>query len=125
MSTAGTPKHYQIARTGLRPREDEMRQRSRWRRHLPGSAARTQTTQVGLDKDGVPRIDRALMASIEDGMVLEVPGSPTVCEVCWNEPAVVLARDLGEAGAFLGESCGMTWFHGWTQARLSWPARSL
>jgi hypothetical protein len=125
MSTAGTPKHYQIARTGLRPREDEMQQRSRRRSHLPGSAARTQRTQVGLSEDGVPRIDRALMASIEDGMVLEVAGSPTVCEVCWNEPAVVLARDRGEAGAFLGERCGVTWFHGQTRARLSWPARRL
>jgi hypothetical protein len=38
---------------------------------------------------------------------------------------VVLARDLGEAGALLGERCGVTWFHGLTQARLSWRARSL
>jgi hypothetical protein len=38
---------------------------------------------------------------------------------------VVLARDLGEAGALLGERCGLTWFHGLTQARLSWRARSL
>ncbi len=107
-------------------REHEMRQRSRRRRDLPGSsAARTQSTQVRLSEDGVPRIDRALVASIKDGMVLEIPGSPTVCEVCWDEPAVVLARDLGQAGAFLGERCGVTWFHGLTQARVSWPARSL
>jgi hypothetical protein len=65
------------------------------------------------------------VAVIEDGMVLEVPGAPAVCELCWDEPAVVLARDLGEAGAFLGETCVVTWFHGLTQARLSWPARSL
>ena len=103
-----------------------MRQRPRRRRNLPkSSAARTQTTQVALNTEGVPRVDRALVAVIEDGMVLEVPGAPAVCEVCWDEPAVVLARDLGEAGAFLGETCVVTWFHGLTQARLSWPARSL
>ena len=103
-----------------------MRQRSRRRRDLPkSSAARTQTTQVALNKEGVPRVDQALVAVIEDGMVLEVPGAPAVCEVCWDEPAVVLARDLGEAGAFLGETCVATWFHGLTQARLSWPARNL
>jgi hypothetical protein len=103
-----------------------MRQRSRRRRDLPrSSAARTQRTQVGLNEEGVPCVDRALVALIQDGMVLEVPGSPAVCEVCWDEPAVVLARDLGEAGAFLGERCHVTWFHGLTQARLSWPARSL
>ena len=103
-----------------------MRQRSRRRRDLPkSSAARTQTTQVALNKEGVPRVDRALVAVIEDGMVLEVPGAPAVCEVCWDEPAVVLARDLGEAGAFLGETCVVTWFHGLTQACLSWPAPSL
>jgi hypothetical protein len=103
-----------------------MRQRSRRRRDLPeSSAARTQTIQVALNMEGVPRVDRALVAVIEDGMVLEVPGAPAVCEVCWDEPAVVLARDLGEAGAFLGETCVVTWFHGLTQARLSWPARSL
>jgi hypothetical protein len=103
-----------------------MRQRSRRRRDLPkSSAAWTQTIQVALNMEGVPRVDRALVAVIEDGMVLEVPGAPAVCEVCWDEPAVVLARDLGEAGAFLGETCVVTWFHGLTQARLSWPARSL
>jgi hypothetical protein len=103
-----------------------MRQRSRRRRNLSkSSAARTQTIQVALNMEGVPRVDRALVAVIEDGMVLEVPGAPAVCEVCWDEPAVVLARDLGEAGAFLGENCVVTWFHGLTQARLSWPARSL
>ena len=103
-----------------------MRQRSRRRRDLPKScAARTQTTQVALNTEGVPRVDRALVAVIEDGMVLEIPGAPALCEVCWDEPAVVLARDLGEAGAFLGETCVVTWFHGLTQARLSWPARSL
>ena len=103
-----------------------MRQRSRRRRDRPkSSAARTPTTQVALNMEGVPRVDRALVAVIEDGMVLEVPGAPAVCEVCWDEPAVVLARDLGEAGAFLGETCVVTWFHGLTQARLSWPARSL
>jgi hypothetical protein len=103
-----------------------MRQRSRRRRDLPkSSTARTQTIQVALNMEGVPRVDRALVAVIEDGMVLEVPGAPAVCEVCWDEPAVVLARDLGEAGAFLGETCVVTWFHGLTQARLSWPARSL
>ena len=103
-----------------------MRQRSRRRRDLPmSSAARTQTIQVALNMEGVPRVDRALVAVIEDGMVVEVPGAPAVCEVCWDEPAVVLARDLGEAGAFLGETCVVTWFHGLTQARLSWPARSL
>ena len=103
-----------------------MRQRSRRRRDLPkSSAARTQTTQVALNTEGVPRVDRALVAVIEDGMVLEVPGAPAVCEVCWDEPAVVLARDLGEAGAFLGETCVVTWFQGLTQARLSWPAHSL
>jgi hypothetical protein len=101
-----------------------MRQRSRRRRDLPkSSAGRTQTIQVALNMEGVPRVDRALVAVIEDGMVLEVPGAPAVCEVCWDEPAVVL--DLGEAGAFLGETCVVTWFHGLTQARLSWPARSL
>jgi hypothetical protein len=103
-----------------------MRQRSRRRRDPPkSSAARTRTIQVALNMEGVPRVDRALVAVIEDGMVLEVPGAPAVCEVCWDEPAVVLARDLGEAGAFLGETCVVTWFHGLTQARLSWPARSL
>ena len=103
-----------------------MRQRSRRRRDLlKSSAARTQTIQVALNMEGVPRVDRALVAVIEDGMVLEVPGAPAVCEVCWDEPAVVLARDLGEAGAFLGETCVVTWFHGLTQARLSWPARNL
>jgi hypothetical protein len=103
-----------------------MRLRSRRRRDLPkSSAARTQTTQVALNTEGVPRVDWALVAAIEDGMVLEIPGAPAVCEVCWDEPAVVLARDLGEAGAFLGETCVVTWFHGLTQARLSWPARSL
>ena len=103
-----------------------MRQRSRRRRDLPkSSAARTQTTQVALNKEGVPRVDRALVAVIEDGMVLEVPGAPAVCEVCWDEPAVVLARDLGEAGAFLGETCVVTWFHGLRRTRLSWSARSL
>jgi hypothetical protein len=103
-----------------------MRQRSRRRRDLPkSSAGRTQTIQVALNMEGVPRVDRALVAVIEDGMVLEVPGAPAVCEVCWDEPAVVLARDLGKAGAFLGERCDMAWFHGLTQARLSWPARSL
>ena len=103
-----------------------MRQRSRRRRDLPkSSAARTQTTQVALNTEGVPRVDRALVAVIEDGMMLEIPGAPAVCEVCWDEPAVVLARDLGEAGAFLGETCVVTWFHGLTQACLSWPARSL
>jgi hypothetical protein len=103
-----------------------MRQRSRRRRDFPkSSATRTQTIQITLNMEGVPRVDRALVAVIEDGMVLEVPGAPAVCEVCWDEPAVVLARDLGEAGAFLGETCVVTWFHGLTQARLSWPARSL
>jgi hypothetical protein len=103
-----------------------MRQRSRRRKDLRGSAAaRTQRAQVALNEEGVPRIDRALVALIEDGMVLEVPGAPALCEVCWDEPAVVLARDLGEAGAFLGERCEATWFHGLTQASLSWPARSL
>jgi hypothetical protein len=103
-----------------------MRQRSRRRGDLPkSSAARTQMIQVALNMEGVPRVDRALVAVIEDGMVLEVPGAPAVCEVCWDEPAVVLARDLGEAGAFLGETCVVTWFHGLTQARLSWPARNL
>jgi hypothetical protein len=103
-----------------------MRQRSRRRRDLPRSAAaRTQATQVALNEEGVPRVDRALVALIEDGTVLELPGAPAVCEVCWDEPAVVLARDLGEAGAFLGEGCGATWFHGLTQATLSWRARSL
>ena len=103
-----------------------MRQRSRRRWYLPkSSAAPTQTIQVALNNEGVPRVDRALVAVIEDGMVLEVPGAPAVCEVCWDEPAMVLARDLGEAGAFLGETCVVTWFHGLTQARLSWPARSL
>jgi hypothetical protein len=103
-----------------------MRQRSRRRRRFPGSAAaRTRTTRVALNVEGVPRVDRALVALIKDGMVLEVPGAPALCEVCWDEPAVVLARDLGEAGAFLGERCGVTWFHGLTQARLSWSAHSL
>src|SRR4029453_15246383 len=103
-----------------------MRQRSRRRRNLSkSSAARTQTIQVALNMEGVPRVDRALGAVIEDGMVLEVRGAPPVCGVCGGEPAVVLARDLGEAGAFLGENCVVTWFHGLTQARLSWPARSL
>jgi hypothetical protein len=103
-----------------------MRQHSRRRRDLPRSAAaRTPTFQVALNEEGVPRVDRALVAVIEDGMVLELPGAPAVCEVCWDEPAAVLARDLGEAGAFLGERCGMTWFHGLTQARLSWRVRSL
>ena len=103
-----------------------MRQRSRRRRDLPRSAAaRTQTIQVALNEEGVPRVDSALVALIEDGMVLAVPGAPAVCEVCWSEPAVVLARDLGEAGAFLGERCDATWFHGLTQARLSWQARRL
>ena len=103
-----------------------MRHRSRRRRDLPkSSAAQTQTIQVALNMEGVPRVDRALVAVIEDGRVLEVPGAPAVCEVCWDEPAVVLARDLGEAGAFLGETCVVTWFHGLAQARLSWPARSL
>ena len=103
-----------------------MRRRSRRRRDLTRSAAaRTQTIQVALNKEGVPRVDRALVAVIEDGMMLEVPGAPAVCELCWDEPAVVLARNLGEAGAFLGETCVVTWFHGLTQARLSWPARSL
>jgi hypothetical protein len=103
-----------------------MRRRSRRRRDLPRSAAaRTQTTQVALNEEGVPHLDRALVALIQDGMVLAVPGAPALCEVCWDEPAVVLARDLGKAGAFLGERCGVTWFHGLTQARLSWPARSL
>ena len=103
-----------------------MRQRSRRRKDLPGSAAaRAQTIQVALNEEGVPRVDRALVALIEDGMVLEIPGAPALCEVCWDEPAVVLARDLGEAGALLGERCGLTWFHGLTQARLSWRARSL
>ena len=51
-----------------------MRQRSRRRRDLPkSSAARTQTIQVALNMEGVPRVDRALVAVIEDGMVLEVP----------------------------------------------------
>jgi hypothetical protein len=103
-----------------------MRQRSRRRRDLPrSSAARTQTTQVALNDEGVPCVDRALVAVIQDGMVLEVLGAPAVCEVCWDEPAVVLARDLGQAGAFLGERYGVTWFRGVTQARLSWRARSL
>ena len=103
-----------------------MRQRSRRYRDLPKSAAaRTQRTQVGLNEEGLPRVDRALVASIEDGMVLEVPGSPALCEVCWSEPAVVLARDLGEAGAFLGERCEVTWFNGLRRTRLSWSARSL
>jgi hypothetical protein len=103
-----------------------MRQRSRRRRDLPtSSATRAQMTRVALNEEGVPRVDRTLVALIEDGMVLEVPGAPALCEVCWDEPAVVLARDLGEAGAFLGERCGVTWFHGLTQARLSWSARSL
>jgi hypothetical protein len=103
-----------------------MRQRSQRRRDLPRSAAaRTPTIQVGLNEEGVPRVDRALVAVIEDGVLLEVPGAPAVCEVCWDEPAVVLARDLGEAGAFLGQRCGATWFHGLTQAHLSWRARSL
>ena len=103
-----------------------MRQRSRRRRDLPkSSAARTQTIQVALNEEGVPRVDRVLVTLIEDGIVLAVPGAPAVCEVCWDEPAVVLARDLGEAGAFLGERCGVTWFQGLTQARLSWQARSL
>ena len=31
--------------------------------------------------EGVPRVDRALVAVIEDGMVLEVPGAPAVCEM--------------------------------------------
>ena len=58
-----------------------MRQRSRRRRDLPkSSAARTQTIQVALNMEGVPRVDRALVAVIEDGMVLEVPGAPAVCE---------------------------------------------
>jgi hypothetical protein len=103
-----------------------MRQRSRRYRDLPKSAAaRTQRTQVGLNEEGLPRVDRALVTSIEDGMVLEVPGSPALCEVCWTEPAVVLARDLGEAGAFLGQRCEVTWFHGLRRTRLSWSARSL
>jgi|RhiMetdeSRZDD1v2_1073273.scaffolds.fasta_scaffold776421_2 hypothetical protein len=52
-----------------------MRQRSRRYRDLPKSAAaRTQRTQVGLNEEGLPRVDRALVASIEDGMVLEGPG---------------------------------------------------
>lgn len=103
-----------------------MRRRSRRRRDLPTfSATRAKTIQVALDEDGVPRVDKTLVALIDDGMVLEVRGAPAVCEVCWDEPAVVLARDLGEAGAFLGETCVVTWFHGLTQARLSWPARSL
>jgi hypothetical protein len=103
-----------------------MRRRSRRRRDLTRSAAaRTHTIQVALNEEGVPRVDRVLVTSIEDGMVLAVPGAPALCEVCWDEPAVVLARDLGEAGAFLGERCGLTWFHGLTQARLSWQARSL
>jgi hypothetical protein len=103
-----------------------MRQRSRRRGDLlRSSAARTQTTQVPLNEEGVPHLDRTLVALIEDGMVLEVPGAPALCEVCWDEPAVVLARDLGKAGAFLGKRCDMAWFHGLTQARLSWPARSL
>jgi hypothetical protein len=103
-----------------------MRKRSRRRRDLPRSAAaRTQRAQVGLNEEGVPRIDRALVALIQDGMVLEVPGAPALCEVCWDEPALALARDLGEAGALLGERCGETWFHGLTHASLSWRARSL
>jgi hypothetical protein len=103
-----------------------MRQRSRRRTDLPRSAAaRTQRTRVALNEEGVPRVDSALVAVIKDGMVLEVPGAPALCEVCWDEPAVVLARDLGKAGAFLGERCDATWFHGLTQASLSWPARSL
>jgi hypothetical protein len=103
-----------------------MRQRPRRRKDLPRSAtARTHRAHVGLNEEGVPCVDRALVALIQDGMVLEVPGAPALCEVCWDEPAVVLARDLGEAGAFLGETCVVTWFHGLTQARLSWPARSL
>jgi len=103
-----------------------MRQRSRRYRDLPKSAAaRTQRTQVALSEEGVARVDRALMTLIEDGMVLEVPGAPALCEVCWDEPAVALARDLGEAGAFLGERCEVTWFHGLRRTRLSWSARSL
>jgi hypothetical protein len=103
-----------------------MRRRSLRRRDLTRSAAaRTHTIQVALNEEGVPRVDRVLVTLIEDGMVLAVPGAPALCEVCWDEPAVVLARDLGEAGAFLGERCGLTWFHGLTQARLSWQARSL
>jgi hypothetical protein len=59
-----------------------MRQGSRRRRDLPkSSAARTKTTRVALNKEGVPCVDRALVAVIEDGMVLEVPGAPAVCEV--------------------------------------------
>jgi hypothetical protein len=103
-----------------------MRRRSRRRRNLTRSAAaQTQSIQVALNEEGVPRVDRALVALIEDGMVLAVPGAPALCEVCWDEPAVVLARDLGEAGAFVGERCGVTWVHGLTQARLFWRARSL
>jgi hypothetical protein len=103
-----------------------MRQRSRRRRGLPrASSARAQTIRVALNEEGVPRVDRTLIALIEDGMVLEVPGAPAVCEVCWDESAVALARDLGQAGAFLGKRCGVTWFHGLTQARLSWRARTL
>jgi hypothetical protein len=103
-----------------------MRRHSRRCRDLPGSAAaRTQRTQVGLNEEGVPRVDRALVASIKDGLVLVVSGSPALCEVCWSEPAVVLARDLGEAGAFLGERCEVTWFHGLRRTQLSWSARSL
>ena len=49
-----------------------MRQRSRRYRDLPKSAAaRIQRTQVGLNEEGVPRVDWALVASIEDGMVLD------------------------------------------------------
>jgi hypothetical protein len=103
-----------------------MRQRWRRRRDPPRSAAaQTRATQVALNEEGVPRIDSTLVALIEDGMVLEVPGAPALCEVCWDEPAVVLALDLGEAGALLGERCGAAWFHGLTQARLSWRAHSL
>ena len=103
-----------------------MRQRWRRRRVFPGSAAaRIQRTQVALNEEGVPHLDRVLVTLIEDGVVLAVPGVPALCEVCWDEPAVVLARDLGVAGALLGERCGLTWFHGLTQARLSWQARRL
>jgi hypothetical protein len=74
---------------------------------------------VNLDDDGVPRVDKALVASIEGGMALDLPGSPPTCEVCWDEAAVVLAPDLGAAGAFLGPRCSTTWFHDLAQARLS------
>ena len=62
-----------------------MRQRSRRRRDLPkSSAARTQTIQVALNMEGVPRVDRALVAVIEDGVPKPVisGGEQDIANLC-------------------------------------------